>query len=189
MIGNAAGPVMAIYLLSTRMPKLAFVGTNAWFFLCLFYIKAALSCHFIVVILLLSHVFRVVGMSELDQPMSFFILEDGFWLSSKMPKLPKKGEGFAKNRPGRSGSSNGEMLKPSASQESAYSKAHNLLSGVSDRVPTSWSWYFTLSSSIFIIAYVPFSCSGSCGFVSVLPLWNILVGRIGFLSPTCSPVQ
>ena len=40
MIGNASGPVMAIYLLSTRIPKLAFVGTNAWFFLCLFYIKA-----------------------------------------------------------------------------------------------------------------------------------------------------
>ena len=79
MIGNAAGPVMAIYLLSTRMPKLAFVGTNAWFFLCLFYIKAALSCHFIVVILLLSHVFRIVGMSELNQPMPFLILEDGFW--------------------------------------------------------------------------------------------------------------
>lgn len=31
----------------------------------------------------------------------------------------------------------GEMLKPSASQECAYSKAHNLLSGVRDRVPTS----------------------------------------------------
>lgn len=39
MIGNAAGPVMAIYLLSTRMPKLAFVGTNAWFFLCVNYLK------------------------------------------------------------------------------------------------------------------------------------------------------
>ena len=39
MIGNAAGPVMAIYLLSTRMPKLAFVGTNAWFFLCVNFLK------------------------------------------------------------------------------------------------------------------------------------------------------
>lgn len=33
MIGNAAGPVMAIYLLSVNMPKYNFVGTNAWFFL------------------------------------------------------------------------------------------------------------------------------------------------------------
>ncbi len=39
MIGNAAGPVMAIYLLSTRIPKLAFVGTNAWFFLCVNFLK------------------------------------------------------------------------------------------------------------------------------------------------------
>lgn len=43
MIGNAAGPVMAIYLLSTRIPKLAFVGTNAWFFLCVNYLKLPLQ--------------------------------------------------------------------------------------------------------------------------------------------------
>lgn len=39
MIGNAAGPVMAIYLLSVRMPKYSFVGTNAWFFLVINYLK------------------------------------------------------------------------------------------------------------------------------------------------------
>ncbi|NBC07347.1 MAG: TSUP family transporter [Bacteroidetes bacterium] len=33
MIGNAAGPVMAVYLLSTRIPKNSFIGTTAWFFL------------------------------------------------------------------------------------------------------------------------------------------------------------
>lgn len=43
MIGNAAGPVMAIYLLSIRMPKLAFVGTNAWFFLCVNFLKLPLQ--------------------------------------------------------------------------------------------------------------------------------------------------
>ena len=43
MIGNAAGPVMAIYLLSTRMQKLAFVCTNAWFFLCVNYLKLPLQ--------------------------------------------------------------------------------------------------------------------------------------------------
>ena len=32
MIGNAAGPVMALYLLSMRLPKNAFIGTGAWFF-------------------------------------------------------------------------------------------------------------------------------------------------------------
>lgn len=39
MIGNAAGPVMAIYLLSVKMPKYNFVGTNAWFFLVINYLK------------------------------------------------------------------------------------------------------------------------------------------------------
>ena len=33
MVANAAGPVMALYLLSMRLPKLTFVGTTAWFFL------------------------------------------------------------------------------------------------------------------------------------------------------------
>jgi uncharacterized membrane protein YfcA len=32
MIGNAAGPVMALYLLSMRLPKNNFIGTGAWFF-------------------------------------------------------------------------------------------------------------------------------------------------------------
>ena len=43
MIGNAAGPVMAIYLLSTKMPKMKFVGTNAWFFLVINYLKVPLQ--------------------------------------------------------------------------------------------------------------------------------------------------
>ena len=32
MMGNAAGPVMAIYLLSMRLPKNSYIGTGAWFF-------------------------------------------------------------------------------------------------------------------------------------------------------------
>jgi len=32
MIGNAAGPVLALYLLSMRLPKNVFIGTGAWFF-------------------------------------------------------------------------------------------------------------------------------------------------------------
>ena len=32
MLANAAGPIMAIYLLSMRMPKDEFVGTSAWFY-------------------------------------------------------------------------------------------------------------------------------------------------------------
>ncbi len=32
MLANAAGPVMTIYLLACRLPKLELVGTGAWFF-------------------------------------------------------------------------------------------------------------------------------------------------------------
>ena len=33
MIGNVAGPIFAIYLLSMHLPKNSFIGTGAWFFL------------------------------------------------------------------------------------------------------------------------------------------------------------
>jgi len=39
MIGNAAGPVMAVYLLSMRLPKNSYIGTGAWFFLIVNYAK------------------------------------------------------------------------------------------------------------------------------------------------------
>jgi uncharacterized membrane protein YfcA len=32
MMGNAAGPIMSLYLLAMRLPKLHFIGTAAWFF-------------------------------------------------------------------------------------------------------------------------------------------------------------
>lgn len=32
MIGNAAGPILALYLLTMRLPKNRFIGTGAWFF-------------------------------------------------------------------------------------------------------------------------------------------------------------
>ena len=32
MIGNAAGPIMGVYLLSMNLPKREFIGTTAWFF-------------------------------------------------------------------------------------------------------------------------------------------------------------
>ena len=32
MIGNAAGPIMALYLLSMHLPKKVYIGTAAWFF-------------------------------------------------------------------------------------------------------------------------------------------------------------
>ncbi len=47
LIGNMAGPVMAIYLLSVNMPKVLFVGTNAWFFLTVNYLKIPLQVGFL----------------------------------------------------------------------------------------------------------------------------------------------
>ncbi|WP_078548471.1 sulfite exporter TauE/SafE family protein [Litchfieldia alkalitelluris] len=45
MIGNAAGGVMAIYLLMKGLPKQEFVGTGAWFFLFVNLIKVPFYIH------------------------------------------------------------------------------------------------------------------------------------------------
>ncbi|MFW5886191.1 MAG: sulfite exporter TauE/SafE family protein [Bacteroidota bacterium] len=42
MIGNAAGPIMSLYLLSMRLPKNHFIGTGAWFFLIINLVKVPL---------------------------------------------------------------------------------------------------------------------------------------------------
>ena len=41
-LANAAGPIMIIYLLSMRLPKREFIGTGAWYFLILNYLKVPL---------------------------------------------------------------------------------------------------------------------------------------------------
>ncbi|OQA03084.1 MAG: Sulfite exporter TauE/SafE [Planctomycetes bacterium ADurb.Bin401] len=41
-LANAAGPVMTIYLLSMRLPKYEFIGTGAWYFLILNWLKMAI---------------------------------------------------------------------------------------------------------------------------------------------------
>ena len=43
MVANAAGPVMALYLLAVSLPKEAFVGTAAWFFLAINVLKLPFS--------------------------------------------------------------------------------------------------------------------------------------------------
>ncbi|MDR1904592.1 MAG: sulfite exporter TauE/SafE family protein [Treponema sp.] len=43
MIGNAAGPIMSVFLLSMRLPKTSFVGTAAWFFMAVNYLKIPLQ--------------------------------------------------------------------------------------------------------------------------------------------------
>lgn len=46
MIGNAAGPVMSVYLLSSKLPKNQFIGTGAWFFMVINWIKLPLHIFF-----------------------------------------------------------------------------------------------------------------------------------------------
>lgn len=43
MIANAAGPVMTLYFLTVRLPKLQFVATSAWYFLIVNLIKVPFS--------------------------------------------------------------------------------------------------------------------------------------------------
>jgi len=43
MMANAAGPVMALYLIAVALPKAEFVGTSAWFFLLINLIKVPFS--------------------------------------------------------------------------------------------------------------------------------------------------
>lgn len=43
MIGNAAGPVMSVYLLSMRKVKMEYIGINAWFFLVVNLLKVPLQ--------------------------------------------------------------------------------------------------------------------------------------------------
>lgn len=45
MMANAAGPVMVIYLLAMRLPKVEFVGTAAWFFFVVNWLKVPFSAN------------------------------------------------------------------------------------------------------------------------------------------------
>jgi uncharacterized membrane protein YfcA len=43
MLANAASPIMLVYLLTMRLPKNQFLGTSAWFFLCINLFKVPFS--------------------------------------------------------------------------------------------------------------------------------------------------
>lgn len=45
LVANAAGPLMAIYMLAMRLPKMNFVGTGAMFFLLLNFFKVPFMIH------------------------------------------------------------------------------------------------------------------------------------------------
>ncbi|HLK59513.1 MAG TPA: sulfite exporter TauE/SafE family protein [Chthonomonadaceae bacterium] len=43
MVANASGPLMVLYLLAARLPKMEFVGTGAWYYFCLNLFKVPFS--------------------------------------------------------------------------------------------------------------------------------------------------
>lgn len=83
MIGNAAGPVMAIYLLSVRLPKYSFVGTNAWFFLVINYLKIPVQ--------VLSWNNITLHFLWLDACTIPFIIVGGYLGILLVKKIPEKG--------------------------------------------------------------------------------------------------
>lgn len=60
MIGNAAGPIMALYLLSMRLPKNIFIGTGAWLLLIVNVIKVPIHVGIWNTITLQSFMFDVL---------------------------------------------------------------------------------------------------------------------------------
>ena len=45
MLANAAGPVMTMHFLARRLPKETFLGTSAWFFFLINWIKVPFMLH------------------------------------------------------------------------------------------------------------------------------------------------
>ena len=81
MIGNAAGPVMSIYLLSVRLPKFAFVGTSAWFFMIVNYLKVPLQ------IFAWDNIsWNTIAVDALAVPFIFLGAAIGVWAVKKMPE-------------------------------------------------------------------------------------------------------
>ncbi len=81
MIGNAAGGVMSVYLLSMRFDKLAFVGTNAWFFLIINYSKLPLQ------IFAWDNISAKTLLVDLTAlPFIFFGAFVGIWLVKRIPE-------------------------------------------------------------------------------------------------------
>lgn len=82
MVGNAAGPVMSVYLLATRLPKREFIGTAAWFFLIINWIKVPF------------HVWSWKTISWQSIQLNLFVIPAiliGFWIGIKVVALiPEK---------------------------------------------------------------------------------------------------
>jgi hypothetical protein len=83
MIGNAAGPIFAIYLLAIRLNKQNYLGTTAWFFLIINVLKLPLQ---VFVWHNITWTTAILALSAL--PAIFIGTRIGIWV---IRKLPEKG--------------------------------------------------------------------------------------------------
>lgn len=82
MIGNAAGPVMSVYLLSMRKEKMEYIGINAWFFLVVNLLKIPLQIF----------VWKNISASTISLDLMMLpLIGIGAWLGIRIVKLfPEK---------------------------------------------------------------------------------------------------
>ncbi len=81
MVGNLAGSVMALYLLSMRLPKNEYIGTAAWFFLIVNLFKVPLHIVFWKTITWNSFLLDVITLPSVV--LGAFI---GIWIVKKIPE-------------------------------------------------------------------------------------------------------
>jgi uncharacterized protein len=81
MMGNVAGPVFAIYLLAMHLPKSQFIGTTAWFFMIVNFIKFPLQYFVWENITVVS-----LKMNLLAFPAIGLGAWSGIWLVKKIPE-------------------------------------------------------------------------------------------------------
>lgn len=81
MLANAAGPIVALYLLAVALPKLELVGTSAWFFLTINIIKLPFSYFVLDLISIESLAVDIAFAPAILGGMLF-----GRWLLKRMPQ-------------------------------------------------------------------------------------------------------
>lgn len=81
MVGNLAGPVMALYLLSARLPKYDYIGTTAWFFLVVNIFKVPFHIEFWNTITVQSFALNLTAL-----PLIALGALSGFWVVKKIPE-------------------------------------------------------------------------------------------------------
>lgn len=81
MMANAAGPVVALYLLAVALPKMQFVGTGAWFFLVVNVFKLPFSFYMLDLI-----GWESLSIDLLFSPVILLGMLVGRWLVKRIPQ-------------------------------------------------------------------------------------------------------